>query len=171
MQETWAQSLGREDPLEKEMATHCSILAWEIPYGQRNLVGYSSWGSQKVGHNLAAKQEQSLQHFCSFYSCPITKIYSRNQNSTLHGPWALQLGNPFISVLMLKRSLCLSMYIWPCVSRSLCLSVYIWPCVSISQCRTTRGLSLEINYRVMEHENDVPRNAEHRLTFCLLPLS
>ena len=30
-QETWVQSLGREDRLEKEMATHCSILAWEIP--------------------------------------------------------------------------------------------------------------------------------------------
>ena len=31
MQETWVQSLGWEDPLEKEMATHSSILAWEIP--------------------------------------------------------------------------------------------------------------------------------------------
>ena len=31
MQETWVQSLGREDPLEKEMATHSSILAWRIP--------------------------------------------------------------------------------------------------------------------------------------------
>ena len=31
MQETWAQSLGWEDPLEKEMATHSSILSWEIP--------------------------------------------------------------------------------------------------------------------------------------------
>ena len=32
MQETWVQLLGREDPLEKEMATHCSILAWRIPW-------------------------------------------------------------------------------------------------------------------------------------------
>ena len=32
MQETWVQSLGGEDPLEKEMATHSSILAWEIPW-------------------------------------------------------------------------------------------------------------------------------------------
>ena len=31
-QETWAQSLGQEDPLEKEMTTHASILAWEIPW-------------------------------------------------------------------------------------------------------------------------------------------
>ena len=32
MQETWVQSLGPEDPLEKEMATHTSILAWKIPW-------------------------------------------------------------------------------------------------------------------------------------------
>ena len=32
MQETWVQSLGREDPLEKEMAAHLSIFAWEIPW-------------------------------------------------------------------------------------------------------------------------------------------
>ena len=43
MQETQVQLLGWEDPLEKEMATHSSILAWEIQ-GQRRLVGYNSWG-------------------------------------------------------------------------------------------------------------------------------
>ena len=37
MQETWVQSLGQEDPLEKEMATHSSILAWEF-HGQRRLL-------------------------------------------------------------------------------------------------------------------------------------
>ena len=40
MQETQVQSLGGEGPLEKEMATHASILAWRI-HGQRNLAGYS----------------------------------------------------------------------------------------------------------------------------------
>ena len=35
MQETWVQSLGREDPLEKEIATHSSILAWKIPRTER----------------------------------------------------------------------------------------------------------------------------------------
>ena len=40
MWETWVQSLGREDPLEKEMAAHSSILAWRIN-GRRSLVGYS----------------------------------------------------------------------------------------------------------------------------------
>ena len=41
--ENWVQSLGWEDPLEKEVATHCSILAWEI-HGWRSLAGYSPWG-------------------------------------------------------------------------------------------------------------------------------
>ena len=40
MQETQVQSLGWEDPLEKEMATHSSILAWKTPWTE-NLVGYS----------------------------------------------------------------------------------------------------------------------------------
>ena len=35
-QETWVQSLGREDALEKEMATHCSSLAWEIPWTEES---------------------------------------------------------------------------------------------------------------------------------------
>ena len=47
---TRVQSLGREDPLEKEMATHSSILAWKIPWteGQRSLVGYSPWGRKEL---------------------------------------------------------------------------------------------------------------------------
>ena len=62
MQETQVQSLGWEDPLEKAMATHSSILAWKIPWqptpvflpgkshGGRSLAGYSLWGC-RVGHD------------------------------------------------------------------------------------------------------------------------
>ena len=46
MQETRVPSLGHEDPLEKEMATHSSILAWEIPWTEE-LGGLQSMGSQK----------------------------------------------------------------------------------------------------------------------------
>ena len=46
MQETRVQSLSREDPLEKEMATHSSTLAWRIPLG-RSLVGHSPWGHKE----------------------------------------------------------------------------------------------------------------------------
>ena len=45
LQEMWVQSLGHEDPLEEEITTHSSILAWEIP--QRNLAGYSPWGHKE----------------------------------------------------------------------------------------------------------------------------
>ena len=46
MWEIWVQSLGREDPLEKEMATHSSIFAWRI-HGLRSLVGYTVHGVAK----------------------------------------------------------------------------------------------------------------------------
>ena len=50
MQETCVQSLGQEDPLEKGMATHSSILAWRIP-GTEEPGGLQSRGSQGVGHD------------------------------------------------------------------------------------------------------------------------
>ena len=50
MQETWVQSLGREDLLEKEMATHSSILAWKIPW-MVEPGRLQSMGSQRVGHD------------------------------------------------------------------------------------------------------------------------
>ena len=50
MWETWVQSLGQEDLLEKEMATHSSILAWKIP-GAEEPDRLQSMGSQRVGHN------------------------------------------------------------------------------------------------------------------------
>ena len=46
MQERWVQSLGQEDPLEKEMATHSSTLAWRIPWTEEPS-GLQSTGSQK----------------------------------------------------------------------------------------------------------------------------
>ena len=50
MQETQVRSLGREDPREKEMATHSSTLAWKIPWTEEP-GRLQSMGSQRVGHN------------------------------------------------------------------------------------------------------------------------
>ena len=50
MQETQVRSLGQEDPLEEEMATHSSIIAWEIPWAEES-GGLQSMGSQRVGHD------------------------------------------------------------------------------------------------------------------------
>ena len=52
MQEMWVPSLVREDPLEKEMATHSSILAWKIPWTEEP-GRLQSVGSQRVGHDWA----------------------------------------------------------------------------------------------------------------------
>ena len=50
MRETWVRSLGQEDPLEKEMATHSSILAWKIPWTEKP-GRLQSMGSQRVRHD------------------------------------------------------------------------------------------------------------------------
>ena len=50
MRETWVRSLGQEEPLEKEMATHSSILAWRIP-GMGEPGGLLSMRSHRVGHD------------------------------------------------------------------------------------------------------------------------
>ena len=50
MQETWIQFLGLEDPLEKEMANHSSVLAWRIPWPE-GPGGLPFTGLQRVGHN------------------------------------------------------------------------------------------------------------------------
>ena len=50
MRETWVRSLGREDPLEKAMAPHSSILAWRIPWTEEP-GGLQSMGLQRVGHD------------------------------------------------------------------------------------------------------------------------
>ena len=50
MQEIWVRSLGREDPLEKEMATHSGTLAWKIPWVEEP-ARLQSMGLQRVGHD------------------------------------------------------------------------------------------------------------------------
>ena len=50
VRETWVRSLGQEEPLEKEMATHFSTLAWKIPWTEEP-GGLQSMGSQGVGHD------------------------------------------------------------------------------------------------------------------------
>ena len=54
MQETWVQSLGQEEPLEKGMATHSSTLAWRIPM-DRGAWWATVHGATRVGHDLVTK--------------------------------------------------------------------------------------------------------------------
>ena len=52
----WVQSLGREDPLGKEMATHSTILTWKIPWTEEH-GGLQSKGLQRIRHDLAIEQQ------------------------------------------------------------------------------------------------------------------
>ena len=54
MQEMWVWSLGQEDPLEKKMATHTGILAWEIPWTEEP-DGLQSMGLKRVGYDLVTE--------------------------------------------------------------------------------------------------------------------
>ena len=66
MRETWVRSLDLEDPWEKDMATHSSILAWRIPW-MENPGGLQSTGSQRVGVFVAKSEAQtSLSHFLGY---------------------------------------------------------------------------------------------------------
>ena len=58
MQETWVPSLGREDPLEKGMATHSSILAWRIPRTEPG--GLLDTGSQKMSDTTERLKQQQI---------------------------------------------------------------------------------------------------------------
>ena len=60
MQETQVRSLGQEDPLEEEMATQSSILAWENLWTEKT-GGLQSMGSQRCGHNLVTQQEEEAR--------------------------------------------------------------------------------------------------------------
>ena len=62
MQESWVQSLGQEDPLEKEITTHSSILAWKSPWTEEP-GKLQSKGSERVGHI-----EQLHFHFSLYYN-------------------------------------------------------------------------------------------------------
>ena len=60
MQETWVRSLGREDPLEEEMATCSSIPAWEIPWTEEP-GGLQLKGLQRIGHDLASEEQKAFK--------------------------------------------------------------------------------------------------------------
>ena len=74
-QETWVWSLGWEDPLEKEMATHSSIFAWRIPWTDEPGRLHIVHGVARVGHDLATKERERWLTFLFLKCSPnITKV-------------------------------------------------------------------------------------------------
>ena len=84
MQETWIWSLVQEDPLEKEMATHSSILAWEIPWteGPGRL---QSVRLQRVGHDLVTEQKFYLLNQTNQSKAKETNRTRKNENKKARG--------------------------------------------------------------------------------------
>ena len=93
-QKTWVQPLGQEDPLEKEMATHSSILAWEISWTEEP-GGLHSMRSQRIRHDLATKQQQWIRICLPMQGSPVQFLiqeYPTSRGATKpvrHNYWAL----------------------------------------------------------------------------------
>ena len=103
MWETWVQSLGREDPLEKETATHSSILAWRIP-GQRSLVGYSLVGCKELDtterlHFHYTPQGQAIRHFL----CSIS-LWRLSSFKVLAIPDDIQMSSVYFKLCLRKQN-------------------------------------------------------------------
>ena len=87
MQETWVPSLGREDPLEKEMAIYSSTLAWKIPWTEEP-GRLQSMGSQRVRHDWATSLPLSLytimiRFYILIIKWVLTTIWSNQKSQTL----------------------------------------------------------------------------------------
>ena len=91
-QETWVWSLGREDSLEKEMATHSSILAWRIPWSEEP-GGLQSTGSQRVGN-----------YWALFFECWVLSQHFHSPLSlSSRGSWVLLHFLPYGGVIWISE--------------------------------------------------------------------
>ena len=78
MQETWIQSLGQEDPLEKGMATHSDNLAWRVPWTEEP-GRLQSMGLQRVGHDWATNTHIIIKFY--FFDTVEEQIFSEELNN------------------------------------------------------------------------------------------
>ena len=107
MQETQVQSLGWEDPLEKEMATHSSVLAWRIPWTKEPGIGLQSMGSQRVGNYWATNTFTfAVPLPCGCPKCPLNPQYA---GQVFSDPHIVSLLIPALAPHLSLGSLCLDM--------------------------------------------------------------
>ena len=81
MQETWVQSLGLEDPLEKGMAIHSSILAWRIPWTEEP-GGLQSWG-HRAGHDRASNTALHYSNRCEVTLCSFDLYFPKDEQFSI----------------------------------------------------------------------------------------
>ena len=112
---------GLQDTLNKETATYCSILAWET-HGQRSLVGYSSRGPIRVGHNLVTKQHDNK---INIYGLPLVVWY-------LAVEWLEQAdGDPGVWEPLEEAVGVWILYWLVCIGQTHCLSLPGCVCIEI----------------------------------------
>ena len=95
MQETQVWSLGREDPLEKEIATHSSSLAWRIPWTEES-GGLQTMGSQRVGHNWPAGHSTAQAYFIILNTWEIPRVWgsmSQELQTKIKHRWEIYFGH------------------------------------------------------------------------------
>ena len=131
MQEIWVGSLGREDPLDEDMATYSSIHAWEIPWTEKP-GGQKSMGLQRVGHNWNS------------WACPQVKCFTelsvlRAARRTRNGYQALHLNQEHLfttpqPLLLLQPEMSTPprLSVWVCVS--VCAGVSVSVCICECVC-------------------------------------
>ena len=117
-QETWVRSLGPEDPLEKEMASHSGVLAWRIPWTEEPR-GLQSVKSQAVGYNWARMHNSALPglfmwlYFITGEGNGSPLQYSCLENPMDRGAWQAMVHRVLKSRTQLKQ---LSMHTLWCIS-------------------------------------------------------
>ena len=115
--ETWVRSLGWEDPLEKEMATHSSILAWRIPWTEEP-GRLQSTGSQRVGHDWATSHTRTHLSKCTCGECTWM-----TQDSGSNLPTKMIA---FLSISRCKSGSTSKWVVFAIMMEILCLTVYVY---------------------------------------------
>ena len=120
MQEIWVWSLGQEDPLEKEVTTHSSILAWEIPWTEEP-GRLQSMGSQTVRHDLSTKQQKIILLLHSILG--VSKVtYPQTGAETLPSNYpSLHVGKGQVFLKTAAMS-----YYKTCLVSVVCVLVCVW---------------------------------------------
>ena len=118
MQETWVQSLGQGDPLEKRMATHSSILAWRTPR-TKEPHGPKAWGCG-VGHDWS---DGAWEHCSLHHTCPVPSTSNKDQT---HRKKSAGSSGKLIT-LVIKTVMCPTKYKkWHCVFIHLGIAPQNW---------------------------------------------
>ena len=132
MWETWVRSLGWEDPLEKGIATHTSVLAWRISWTEEP-GRLQPMGSQRVGHYWVTKH--SIAHNYSFFLNPTTHRKQPETNNTKNVTTCITTTFARKSLQIFLTALRFNLYTWNLAvsdNKIQCFLVFLQSCITIT---------------------------------------